>query len=1026
MIELFCRQSGMVRACTSAGLSACGIGFRAVGLPNRPCLDMDLLLDWTQEFVLQLIACRSTDTIVWCSVPCGTFSRAREKCSSSKRLRSLKHPLGLPAALVDDDFSVRMENDNNLARFMLKVIKLCNERQLRWYACGSGSSYVWDIHEWSQYAYTDVRFASCAYGGGRPNGLRVRGCDKTLCHLAAECPGNHSHKPWNWSGDKSSPKTAADRADLAPPKAFLAQAAACLANTVGLTTAPTEGLASVALTMAKSNSIASDENKIRVAKLSSSAGWQSRGKRLEQIIAEHKEIMQVPVPKAQYINLKRRQRIAKSLHLAGRTVIPAESQVLDLGDPVRGNTGDESTKVTFGCPWSPSEFLARALELEHPFAAAHCPDATARAIFKCLTKGPKETRKHRAACFKRWRKLAKELEPKEKELCASLHPDVAPFALAKRPLLTHALLVEAEFPAADLVLKYLTEGWPMFGPFPCSEVFPKRKHERTLSREELLKTGKWAVHAIMGTAPFATPPEVAAALRAATDEELQNDECRGPFSKEQMDARHPHGWVPCVRFPVSQKGKVRPCDDYAKYGQNGTSEADETVDTEGVDSITAVARLWASAVDDQGNVRIVLSDGTVLEGKVHPSLTRDEILRLFARIIDLARAYKQLARRPEDADFAIFAMQDEHGVWQFFEAVALGFGARDAVLSFNLMARGLRHILNILLWIAATHFYDDFSQIEPEAFAVESCQSTEDLFNLLGWSFKDAEDQLRPTAQTFAPLGVQMDFSRPGFVTVMNTAKRLARMQEDIAHLRSLETPQPSAFASLLGVSQFAEAQTCGRTGSLILKEVRIAARDLSMTGRKRLHSALDVLAKYFQKVKPRSIRLTCSAPPIVILTDAAAEDSGSSLGAVFVDPVSKSFEFFGKKIADSMVSYWRRCGKRQIICQAELVAVPLALQTWKANLQNRDVLFFVDNEPAREALIRGSSAADDSSHYVTWCRLLCAEVGAAVWYARVASPSNISDGPSRGSFSSLIAAGARWREPSHLDCEHRLGLSDF
>ena len=126
------------------------------------------------------------------------------------------------------------------------------------------------------------------------------------------------------------------------------------------------------------------------------------------------------------------------------------------------------------------------------------------------------------------------------------------------------------------------------------------------------------------------------------------------------------------------------------------------------------------------------------------------------------------------------------------------------------------------------------------------------------------------------------------------------------------------------------------------------------------------------------------------------------------------------------MVDHWRRTGKQQIICQAVLVAVPLALATWKARIANRDVLFFVDNEPAREALVRGSSVADDSSLYVTYCRLLCAEIGAAVWYARVASPSNIADAPSRGSFTSLQASGASWREPCAICCEHRLGLFNF
>ena len=123
-------------------------------------------------------------------------------------------------------------------------------------------------------------------------------------------------------------------------------------------------------------------------------------------------------------------------------------------------------------------------------------------------------------------------------------------------------------------------------------------------------------------------------------------------------------------------------------------------------------------------------------------MSTKEVLKLVARLIDLTRAYKQLARQPSDAYLAIFAVQNESGEWEYYESLSLGFGARNAVLGFNLMARALRHILNEGLWIAATHFYDDFSQIEPDCFALDSCASTEKLFQLLGWEYKADADNL--------------------------------------------------------------------------------------------------------------------------------------------------------------------------------------------------------------------------------------------------------------------------------------------
>ena len=140
-------------------------------------------------------------------------------------------------------------------------------------------------------------------------------------------------------------------------------------------------------------------------------------------------------------------------------------------------------------------------------------------------------------------------------------------------------------------------------------------------------------------------------------------------------------------------------------------------------------------------------------------------------------------------------------------------------------------------------------------------------------------------------------------------------------------------------------------------------------------------------------------------------------------DVSSGRFEYFGKRISPDMVRRWQSDTKRQIICQAELVAIPLALETWRDALTNRDLIAFIDNDPAREALVKGTSSADVSAVYANHCRLLCAQLGIAAWYARVASPSNISDMPSRGDFTLLQSAGACWRCPAALPCEPHLGL---
>ena len=67
----------------------------------------------------------------------------------------------------------------------------------------------------------------------------------------------------------------------------------------------------------------------------------------------------------------------------------------------------------------------------------------------------------------------------------------------------------------------------------------------------------------------------------------------------------------------------------------------------------------------------------------------------------------------------------------------------------------------------------------------------------------------------------------------------------------------------------------------------------------------------------------------------------------------------------------------------------------------------FVDNEPAKDALIHSISASPASSRLVQFSRLFCARKALGALNERVASPSNIGDAPSRGRFSEFHCAGA-------------------
>ena len=118
--------------------------------------------------------------------------------------------------------------------------------------------------------------------------------------------------------------------------------------------------------------------------------------------------------------------------------------------------------------------------------------------------------------------------------------------------------------------------------------------------------------------------------------------------------------------------------------------------------------------------------------------------------------------------------------------------------------------------------------------------------------------------------------------------------------------------------------------------------------------------------------------------------------------------EFFDESLQEGEVRKWKKTIGGQVIGQAELLPVLIAARLWSRRLRGRRVISYIDNDSARFALINGASP-NESSLRVLWdyYSILC-ELGSLAWYARVPSPSNPGDGPSRLDFGMATKWGGR------------------
>ena len=128
-----------------------------------------------------------------------------------------------------------------------------------------------------------------------------------------------------------------------------------------------------------------------------------------------------------------------------------------------------------------------------------------------------------------------------------------------------------------------------------------------------------------------------------------------------------------------------------------------------------------------------------------------------------------------------------------------------------------------------------------------------------------------------------------------------------------------------------------------------------------------------------------------------------ATLGALIVDPEMKKSLVYDGWIPNRLIEKWQSSGAKQIISQAELATVVLTRDETKRLLENRRVIFFVDNEAARFALIKGVSGKSSMQVLTSLFHELDLSSPCFHWIERVPSQSNPADLPTRGKTQELL-----------------------
>ena len=941
--------------------------------PRCKIVSLDLSEDHAWE-VLRYI-CTTCDVVaVHLAPPCGTCSKARgipmpDGSPGPQPVRSAEHLLGLPALSEMD--SLKVTAANRLYERMGNFILWLDEKQIAWVIENPTNSFLWELPYFG-YAVDHGLFAhchACAFGGLRPKktSFLSNRSDISLMQLFCEDVEPHHHEPWGYS----------------PQSGFATAMEAQYPS--GMCDQLVRFLDSICADMGVSVQRA-DLKLPRVDK-------QARGRATPQLVPEYEKVSSLLLDQMPPLDSK-------------RCLVRPCRQVPEGSRLLRTEKKGVKLLCVFGIFHSCERFVQLSRCLWHPFdTAAHMPDHLLRCLYEHLTKSPVELVKLRIQRLKLWTSWATLLAAEETRHKCKMNAKVKSVLGPKRLLLMEKVAKSIGWPDTALFSE-LAEGFRLVGNATKSNVFQPGIKAASMSETQLMKDAKFLKPALLGKIKANKGDAHSGELYRITLEEAgEKGWLDGPLTAGEVDQRFGGQWIPVRRFAVEQRGKLRPIDDLRENRVNEAFSSTERATLYALDHLMWMSIFLARLYRQGGEFKFELEDGSVLVGYVHKDWLEAGV-DLKVTAMDLKSAYKQLPLNPLDSDKAVVSLWSEGDRdVRCFACNTLPFGASASVHNF-LRVSAFLQAAGCALGILWTSYFDDFPMVSHSLHTSSTLVCAKGLMSLFGFVY--SEEKLAPFGYDAEILGVVVDLkdAAAGKITISNKPSRVDELKEALDGIFKAGVIIPNKMPSVLGKLQYADSHVWGRAGRLALADLR----EVGHTSPLRVEldetqlDAFRVLRDRLCSGRPKAFLADDVTKPALLFTDGALEYDGdkpvATVGAVYLG-VDGTVEVFGAHVPDVVLETWKEDGKTHVIGLVELYACVASLLHWKKKLRQRRIIMFVDNWPALDVLVKGTSFQR------RWRELLLLledpdEDSFLLWVARVPSKSNVADHPSRGSVKEL------------------------
>ena len=278
-------------------------------------------------------------------------------------------------------------------------------------------------------------------------------------------------------------------------------------------------------------------------------------------------------------------------------------------------------------------------------------------------------------------------------------------------------------------------------------------------------------------------------------------------------------------------------------------------------------------------------------------------------------------------------------------------------------------------------------------------QAASQLLDLLGRRHAKTGSKSAPFQKKFNVLECSLDLTDlpKESVVLENKPGRMDRLVQLLTDINKAGVLSKHQAQVVHGLMRYATGFFSGKYLHQVCAEVMAISSSVASRSSADVRSFCSYAIRMLQSAEPRRLDSGYDKRPILVFSDGCWESGRAGIGAVVIDLASGSKMVCSGEVPEGLLAHWKRSVGDFIICQIELYVMVLLRWQFGKDFHNRRSIWWVDNDAARYAAIKGLSPSLTMRILAREFYAMDSKYQTSSWIERVPSKWNMSDGPSRG-----------------------------